>query len=461
MKHFLIRISLAAIGILLSISASFANELRLDQTYGAAGITKLSFGSGTSWVSTGVVQSNEKVIVAGSIGNGGYSSIALTRIDADGVFDESFGNRGVVVTKLGVNSRTEAVGLMPDGRIVLAGWAYVEKKKNGIVLAMYQADGRLDSSFGDQGIVVFPVEYSDAYAYALAVQKNGQILVGGRAITHKVNKDGFSVLTVPTEHFLLARLNSDGSFDSAFGNNGVVVTEVGDGASSIRSLTLQADGKIIASGKRNKGASDRGAIPAESEHILVRYNKDGTLDSRFGVSGLVRRLEGVGAYTDSKISLSYDDRIYLIGGYSQLDEHWLVLSRLAEDGSPDLSYGEKGRVTKRTKTWTPATFLPAFPVLLPNKEVLIAGSAVRPPKRIGSSPAPYYFSIGTVHHKLDGSEANAVVEDDVCIVSPGEISDKPAFVTVQNSGRIVVVGQTADRNDWVGQQIVLIGLVAR
>jgi uncharacterized delta-60 repeat protein len=327
MKHFHSHFSLAAIGILLSISASFANELRLDQTYGAGGITKISFGSGTSWVSAGVVQSNEKVIVAGSIGNGGYTSIALTRVNADGALDESFGNRGVVVTKLGVNSRTVAVGLMPDGRIVLAGWAYVEKKKNGIVLSMYEPDGRLDTKFGDQGIVVFPIEYSDAYAYALAIQKNGKILVGGRTITHKVNKDGFFVVTVPTEHFLLARLNSDGSFDSAFGNKGVVVTEVGDGTSSIRSLTLQADGKIVASGKRDKGASNGGAIPAESEHILVRYNKDGSLDSRFGVSGLVRRLEEEGAYTDSKISLTDDDQIYLIGGYSRLDEHWLVLSR--------------------------------------------------------------------------------------------------------------------------------------
>jgi hypothetical protein len=59
----------------------------------------------------------------------------------------------------------------------------------------------------------------------------------------------------------------------------------------------------------------------------VRYNKDGSLDSRFGVSGLVRRLEEEGAYTDSKISLTDDDQIYLIGGYSRLDEHWLVLSR--------------------------------------------------------------------------------------------------------------------------------------
>jgi len=75
-------------------------------------------------------------------------------------------------------------------------------------------------------------------ARVVAIQSNGQIVVGGGS------HDG---LTRFGSTFGLARLNPDGSLDNGFGNGGTLTTEF-QGTEAIRAVLIQADGNIIAMG---------------------------------------------------------------------------------------------------------------------------------------------------------------------------------------------------------------------
>ena len=100
----------------------------------------------------------------------------------------------------------------------------------------------------------------------IAIQADGKIVLGG----------GFSMVAGQTLRNRLARLNADGSLDSAFdpeANNSVI------------SLALQSDGKIVVSGYFT-------AIGGGSRTNTARLNADGTLDTTFdaGTNGPGKQL---------------------------------------------------------------------------------------------------------------------------------------------------------------------------
>jgi uncharacterized delta-60 repeat protein len=160
-----------------------------------------------------------------------------------------------------------------SGRVIAVG-----KRGSRILLARYQADGMLDQSFGEGGMVSptvpttltsRPAGYEPgAVARAIAVQPDGRYVVAGST---RVDGGFFrcDVNKSPgCEQAFLARFEPDGSLDTSFGAGGFVIG--GRVFSSGTSLVLQPDGKILL-----------------SDHSLrvARYNADGRLDTSFGEGG--------------------------------------------------------------------------------------------------------------------------------------------------------------------------------
>src|SRR5262249_22659895 len=108
-------------------------------------------------------------------------------------------------------------------------------------------------------------------AYALLIQPDGKIVVGG------YGNPGL------WQNFAIARLNADGSTDSTFGSGGQVVMAVGSANNVIESLSLQDDGKIIAAGL---------ASSADPDFAIVRYNANGSLDTSFANGGVLQQSLG-------------------------------------------------------------------------------------------------------------------------------------------------------------------------
>jgi len=113
----------------IQLSPCHAAPGGLDITFAGKGTSRIGFGGGYAYCSAAVVQSDGKLVMAGNTSDG-YSSphrCALVRYTTDGVFDTTFGDVGVVLTKVSSipdssnpNESFNAIGIQANGKIVAA-----------------------------------------------------------------------------------------------------------------------------------------------------------------------------------------------------------------------------------------------------------------------------------------------------------------------------------------------------
>jgi uncharacterized delta-60 repeat protein len=111
-----------------------------------------------------------------------FLGVALTahRVGAAHL-DLMFGINGKVTTDVsGRVDEVRAVRIQPDGRIVAAGVAGAAPRRD-FALARYNTDGTLDPAFGDGGTVVTDFAGGDDAAWAVTIQPDRKIVVGGLA----------------------------------------------------------------------------------------------------------------------------------------------------------------------------------------------------------------------------------------------------------------------------------------
>jgi uncharacterized delta-60 repeat protein len=154
----------------------------LDNTFGTNGIVLLPNGGQWDNFFSLARQSDGKLVC------GGYHSPATTnrnftilRFDTTGVLDPTFSGNGVVQTDFyGNDDEAYGVVVQPNGQIVAAGYAINGTAKN-FALTRYNANGTVDNTFGSSGIVTTPLGNPNAYGISLALQTDGKIVVAGRA----------------------------------------------------------------------------------------------------------------------------------------------------------------------------------------------------------------------------------------------------------------------------------------
>jgi len=112
--------------------------------------------------------------------------------------------------------------------------------------------GTLDKNFGNEGITVIPFEGGYARVLSMAIQSDSKIVAAG-FFHNGQNLD-----------FALARFGTNGLLDASFGTYGLVTTDFYQGDNSIRSVVIQNDGKIVAS-----GYAYQDTVP---NFIIARYN---------------------------------------------------------------------------------------------------------------------------------------------------------------------------------------------
>lgn len=109
------------------------------------------------------------------------NAFAVAHFTQDGALDASFGNDGEVRTILTCTSYARAVAPQPDGKVVVAGVAYLGFTTSVFALARYNQDGSRDQSFGRHGKVTTRFDGTQAKAAAVAIDSSGRAVVGGTA----------------------------------------------------------------------------------------------------------------------------------------------------------------------------------------------------------------------------------------------------------------------------------------
>ena len=253
---------------------------------GVAGMVDTSFAGGAFLERVGdsedyahavTVQADGKVLVAGSTASNQGTRIAVVRWLRDGTLDTSFGTNGRVVIAVGTREDTaRAITVQPDGRIVIAGLTYQRTADYDFTLVRLEANGALDTSFGDGGRVVTDFGGDSDRAFALLLMPDGRIVAGGQT---NVNRGSTGV------DFALARYSANGQLDASFGNGGKVVAPILPGSTSdmVRGLALQ----------QVDGSARVLAVGGEGDFTVARFMDSGALDAGFGSGGRVSGLFGV------------------------------------------------------------------------------------------------------------------------------------------------------------------------
>jgi len=289
----------------------------LDTSFNGTGkvITPVgsSYDSGTSVV----VQSDGKIIVAGSAFNDNLTDydFALVRYHGNistgspGALDTSFNGTGKVVTPLGAgDDHITSMALDGNGKIVVAGYSGNGADFDG-ALARFETNGMLDTDFNGTGHVTTSLSTGDDRFNAIAVQVDGSIVAAGYA------SDGGNA------DFALVRYTSTGGLDTTFSGTGKVVTPIGTGNDTISGIALQSDGKIVVA-----GVSDPGG---EWICTAARYEANGSLDTTFRGTGKTTIDLGYGYDQVGGVALQGDGKIVVAGWADEFD---FEVVRLLGDG---------------------------------------------------------------------------------------------------------------------------------
>jgi uncharacterized delta-60 repeat protein len=304
----------------------------LDTTFGQGGKMSTSFGPGADSANALALQSDGKIVVVGSayMGAATGTDFAVARYNADGSLDTSFGQGGLVTTNFTLNYTdvAQGVALQADGRIVVVGHTNGGAATgDNFAVVRYNSDGSLDTSFGQGGLVAtnFRGTSSDD-AYAVAIQSDGRMVLAGTS-----NAAG-------NYDFALARYNLDGSLDASFGTGGLLTTDFAGANDNAQAVVLQSDGKIVAAGFATSGTEN---------FALARYNADGSLDTTFGLSGKVMTDFLRGTDVAEGVALQADGKLVAAGftypRFSSVPK--FALARYNADGSLDTTFGTNGTVT--------------------------------------------------------------------------------------------------------------------
>lgn len=157
----------------------------LDTSFDVDGKVNTDFGSGFGWAEGLAVQANGKIVVAGFAVLAGTGDFGVARYNVDGSLDTAFDGDGKVTTDFDAgNDHAYDVAVQVDGKIVVAGCAgpMCEDDNDHVGLARYNPNGSLDATFGGgDGKVTTDFSAGTNWAHAVALQKDGRIVVAGFA----------------------------------------------------------------------------------------------------------------------------------------------------------------------------------------------------------------------------------------------------------------------------------------
>lgn len=299
----------------------FNNDGSIDRTFKSGNIISVEeFTWESSYAS--IEQKDGKILIAGRFYNGLNWDFMLARFYADGRLDSSFAQNGFAIIDISSDDRAFSIDLQNDDKIIIAGFVNINNWDFAVL--RFNSNGLLDNTFGNNGIVINDFDGDIDVAFSIKTQSDSKIIACGWTFSNA------------SWNFAMIRYNSDGSLDQNFGNKGIVITDVDNVYNTSHSIAIQEDGKYVVTGYRY--FRER----LDTDILLVRYNSDGSIDQSFGVNGFVTKDINRNEDFAWDVIIQSDERI-LVTGYTKSDSSKNVVTlRFNNNGQIDSTFGDSG-----------------------------------------------------------------------------------------------------------------------
>jgi uncharacterized delta-60 repeat protein len=304
-----------------------------DRSFDGNGTVRTRFGRGDALATDLAVRPDGGIVVIGTVFSRHRSVFALARYESDGSLDDRFSKNGRRFSRFPPyrNAQATALSLLDDGRLIVVGMAS-ERGASLFASVRYEADGRLDRTFGSDGKVVTDV--GGGGAHDVVVQPDGRQLVAGGDYLGA-----------------FVRYRADGTLDATFAGDGIKrFGRVGE----VRAITLQADRKIVA---------------ATGFSGLVRLLPEGRLDDTFNGDGIAE--SGFSANAED-VAIAADGSILLAGSTDSSDNDSARLARYRPRGRLDTTFADEGVVPSAFGSFNEFAHAVAIQA---DGRILVAGSA--------------------------------------------------------------------------------------
>lgn len=386
---------IVAAGIALGSSSSQAQTAgSLDTTFGSNGIVTTSLGSGVSGAPLGAFEESNGdilVVVQAFIAStpAGDGAVQILRYTPQGQLDTTFGTNGIVTTTIPNIFVQTAVAQDPEGRLVIAGKATNSSGATGLGVARLTPNGQLDTTFGTGGVTTTFLTNTLESVGAFLLQPNGQIVVAGSEISVVKRQPGTNVM---------ARYDSNGSLDQAFGSEGIAVTaaepeslallangdylgvtgpstmEFGPNGAPVSSFTsstptatspfatiaVASSGDVVEAASVTPPGTQPSRGPRTSDVQVARFSENGTADSTFTTTTFPfvainsTNSLNVNVNIPSGVAFQSTGQVIVAGGLSGTASGsvgMLAVARLNADGGLDTTFGTGGAVANSASTF--------------------------------------------------------------------------------------------------------------
>jgi uncharacterized delta-60 repeat protein len=299
----------------------------LDLSFNTTGIQSSVATTISSVIEGLLIMPDNSIVLSGAVSNTGF---AAQRFNADGSVNSAALNNLVGVCNIAFavyyNCAQGAAHAQRDGKILVGYSLYFNNLQTAIV--RYNNDGTIDSNFGTLGVVTIGGN-SALYSVPIRILEDVDNKIYVLADQQDPSKGNYGQSPGVT------RLNTDGSLDLSFGTGGTALVQSGSSSSA---MDIDPTTKQIYVG------INAGGNPFQE--YVVRLNSDGTLDTGYGVSGLV----DLGTWariamditfdpTSGKLVIASNSDIYPINSPTTTQ---LQLKRLTWSGAYDTSFGVAG-----------------------------------------------------------------------------------------------------------------------
>ncbi len=385
------------------LSLAFARLLpdgSLDPTFGDQGRLNPVLGPDSMWLRDMILLPDGDFLATAEMGNSSY----LVRFEADGTLDTSFGDQGVL-SDASLGLRVSDVDVQSTGRIILTA-----ERPSGFLLAALTPSGSLDPTFGGgDGLV----EDSSFYPYGsqTVIQSGDQIVVAGPPASWMTPYD-----------IQVVRWTPDGSSDSNFGSGGLqtVDWEYDDPFGTSQTLaTLDGDDIVLA------------VKTGDGEISVVRLLAEGGFDASFGDAGHASVPLGTNEWATVEFaSLTVDSSggVILASSSSTSEDYHLVLARLTAGGVIDATFGAGGVVTEPLSYWSGNV----GGVTVAGDRIVVGVDVTVPPREASRMGVLQFEADGDLDLAFgDSGQVSIIVSDDL-------FAENPEDVVVQADGKIVV-----------------------